>query len=85
MESAIAIRVGEPIAAGLEIFGIAVIAFAFLHATGRGFLHIGQKRKDAYERLRNYVIDGAGVSCRSGHHQDGNNTYQGRTAVCWLC
>lgn len=45
----------EYIARALEIIGVAVIALAFVHAMIRGALHFGQKREDAYERLRVYI------------------------------
>ena len=49
------IQVIESIAVGLEIFGVAVIGFAFLHAIVRGLLHFGQRKKDAFERLKIYI------------------------------
>jgi uncharacterized membrane protein len=45
----------EWIALSLEILGVAVIALAFAHAIVRAMLHFGQRRENAYERLRNYV------------------------------
>lgn len=49
------IQVIESIARGLEIFGVAVIGFAFLHATLRGLLHFGRRKEDAFERLKIYI------------------------------
>jgi uncharacterized membrane protein len=43
------------IALGLEIFGVAVIAIAFLYATVRSVLHFRQGKPDAYDRLKNYI------------------------------
>jgi uncharacterized membrane protein len=34
---------------------VAVITFAFAHALIRSLLHFGQKREDAYERLKVYI------------------------------
>jgi uncharacterized membrane protein len=45
----------EFIARALEIIGVAVIALAFAHAIVRGVLHVGQRREDAYERLKRYI------------------------------
>ena len=40
---------------GLEIAAVALIAVAFAHAFVRAALHFGQKRVDAYDRLRGYL------------------------------
>ena len=45
----------ESIARGLEVFGVVVVAFAFLHATLRGLVHLSQKKTDAYQRLKIYI------------------------------
>jgi uncharacterized membrane protein len=45
----------EFIARVLEVLGVAVIALAFAHAMLRGILHFGQRREDAYERLKRYL------------------------------
>ena len=45
----------ELIARALELVGVAAIALAFGYALLRGLLHLGQKRADAYERVRVYV------------------------------
>lgn len=50
-----AMQIVEAIARGLEFIGVAVIALAFLHALMRGVLHFGQRRPDAYERLKVYI------------------------------
>jgi len=39
----------------LEVIGVAVIVVAFLHALLRGLRHFGQKREDAYDRLKVYM------------------------------
>ncbi len=43
------------IARALEVIGIAVIAGAFVYAMGRACRHLGQKREDAYERLKVFI------------------------------
>ena len=45
----------EFIAMGIEIMGVAVIAFAFVHAALRSLLHFWRKKADAYERLKIYI------------------------------
>ena len=55
MEPAGILKSIDYIAMGIEIMGVAVIAFAFIHALLRGLMHFGQKIPDAYERLKVYV------------------------------
>ena len=55
MESNGMLGIIEKTAQVLEIMGVAVIAFCFLHAVVRSVLHFKQRRKDAYERLRVYI------------------------------
>ena len=43
------------IARALEVIGVAVIALAFAYALCRAFRHLGQKRADAYERLKVFI------------------------------
>ena len=45
----------EMIARALELVGVAAIALAFGYAMLRGLLHMGQKREDAYERVKVYI------------------------------
>lgn len=45
----------EFIARALEIIGVAVIAMAFVYAMIRSLRHLGQKREDAYERLKVFI------------------------------
>jgi uncharacterized membrane protein len=45
----------EYVARALESIGVAAIALAFAHAIIRSLVHFGQKRTDAYERLRVYL------------------------------
>ncbi len=45
----------ELIARGLEVIGVGTITLAFCHAMVRSFVHFGQKREDAYERLKVYI------------------------------
>jgi uncharacterized membrane protein len=55
MEHPGVIAVIEYVARALEIIGVAVIALAFAHAMIRGALHFGQRKADAYERLKVYI------------------------------
>jgi uncharacterized membrane protein len=55
MESGGVVQGIEVIARGLEIFGILVIVFSFLHAIIRCLLQFGRKITGAYERLRIYM------------------------------
>jgi uncharacterized membrane protein len=43
------------IALALETTGVAVVALAFPHAVLRAVLHFGQRREDAFERLKTYI------------------------------
>jgi len=45
----------EFISRALEVCGVAVIACAFAFAMVRAALHLGQKRAEAYERLKTYM------------------------------
>lgn len=45
----------EHVARALEVVGVVVIAMAFLHAMVRAAMHVGQKRGDAYDRLKVYI------------------------------
>lgn len=45
----------ELIAKSLEYLGVAVIAIAFAFATVRSLLHLGRKKKDAFERLKVFI------------------------------
>jgi len=45
----------EWIALAFEITGVAVVALAFLFAMLRAVGHLGQKRPDAFERLKTYL------------------------------
>lgn len=45
----------EAVTLGLELIGVAVIILAFLYATVRSIAHWGQKRADAYNRLRSFI------------------------------
>lgn len=55
MEPKAAIQGIEFIALGLEVSGVAVIAFAFLYAVLRGLVHVLQRRKDAFSHLKVFV------------------------------
>lgn len=55
METQWAVQGIETIAAALELFGVGVIALAFLHATIRSLLHFRQRRPNAYEHLKIYI------------------------------
>jgi uncharacterized membrane protein len=43
------------VARGVELAGVAVIALAYIHATIRGLVEFGQRRPDAFPRMRVYV------------------------------
>ena len=45
----------EVVARGMELVGVGVVAMAFIHAMLRALRHFGQKREDAYERLKKYI------------------------------
>jgi uncharacterized membrane protein len=45
----------EVVARGMELVGVGVVAMAFVHAMVRAVRHFGQKREDAYERLKKYI------------------------------
>lgn len=45
----------EWVARGLEFIGVAVIALTFVQALARALLHLGQRRADAYGRLRVFL------------------------------
>lgn len=51
----IVIQTVEAIASALEVLGVVVIAFAFLHATLRGLVHFSQRKEDAFSRLKIYI------------------------------
>jgi uncharacterized membrane protein len=55
MECSASIQVVEAVARGLEFAGVAVIAFAFIHAVLRSLVHFGQKKEGAYGRLKRYM------------------------------
>jgi len=48
-------KVVEWVALALEITGVAAIALAFLYALLRAARHFGQKREDAFERLKCHI------------------------------
>ena len=45
----------EWVARALEVAGVAVIALAFAYALVRGLLHAGQRRTDAYDRVKKFI------------------------------
>ena len=55
MESLNMKQIIEIVAKVLEMMGVAVIAFAFLHATIRSILHFSKRKEDAFEQLRFYI------------------------------
>lgn len=55
MEPKAAIQSIELIAQGLEIFGVAVIAVAFLYAIIRSLVHIWKVSEDTYKRLKIFI------------------------------
>ena len=55
METSGVIQAIEWIAKGLEVFGVAVIAFAFVHAIFLGILRFSKKKEDWFENLKIYI------------------------------
>jgi uncharacterized membrane protein len=55
MESKAVIQGVEAIATGLEIFGVAVIAFAFFRAIISRILQFKQRNKDTHESIKIYI------------------------------
>jgi uncharacterized membrane protein len=55
MEPSGVMQIIELIAKGLDYLGVAVIALAFLYAIFRALVHFGQKKADAFERLKIYI------------------------------
>lgn len=58
MEPTGAMQIIESIARGLELIGVGVIAFAFVHAMVLAALHYARKRADAYDELKRYLGKG---------------------------
>ena len=55
MEHQAIVAVIEWVGGALEIVGVVVIALAFAHAIIRALIHFGQRRANAYERLKIYL------------------------------
>lgn len=55
MESNLVVQIIEYVALWLEVFGVAVIGLAFLYAIIFSILHFGQRKEDAFERLKIYI------------------------------
>jgi len=55
METSGVVQAIELIAKGLEVFGVAVIAFAFVHAIFLGILRFSKKKEDWFENLKIYI------------------------------
>ena len=55
METSGVVQAIELIAKGLEVFGVAVIAFAFVHAIFLGILRFSQKKENWFEKLKIYI------------------------------
>ena len=55
MEHQAIVTVIDWVAGALEIVGVAVIALAFAHAMVRALIHFGQRRVNAYERLKIFL------------------------------
>jgi uncharacterized membrane protein len=51
----IILKIIETVSTGIEFIGVAVIVLAFLYAIIRGIAHWGQKKGDAYDRLRVFI------------------------------
>jgi uncharacterized membrane protein len=48
-------KIVDSVARGVELGGVAVIGVAYIHATIRGLVEFGQRRPDAFQRMRVYV------------------------------
>ena len=55
MEPTGILKIVDYIATGIEIMGVAVIAFAFIHALLRGVMRFGKGRPDAFDSLKIYI------------------------------
>lgn len=55
MELNIIIKIVELVAQGLELFGVAVIGFAFLQGTVLALVHFVKKKIDTYKRFKIYL------------------------------
>jgi uncharacterized membrane protein len=54
-QGGVIIQVIETVSRGIEFIGVAVIVLAFLYAIVRGIAHWGQRKGDAYDRLRVFI------------------------------
>jgi uncharacterized membrane protein len=53
--SGIIVKIIETVSVGIEFIGVAVIVLAFVYAVVRSIAHWGQKKCDAYDRLRVFI------------------------------
>jgi uncharacterized membrane protein len=53
--SGVIVKIIETVSTGIEFIGVAVIVLAFLYALIRAIAHWGQKKNDAYDRLRIFI------------------------------
>jgi len=53
--SGIIVKIIETVSVGIEFIGVAVIVLAFVYAVVRSIAHWGQKKSDAYDRLRVFI------------------------------
>lgn len=54
-QSGLVVQIIEMVSRGIEFIGVAVIALAFLYSIIRSIAHWGQKKNDAYDRLRIFI------------------------------
>lgn len=53
--SGLIVQIIETVSRGIEFIGVAVIVLAFLYAIIRSIAHWGQKKGNAYDRLRVFI------------------------------
>ena len=53
--SGVIVQIIETVSRGIEFIGVAVIVLAFLYAIIRSIAHWGQKKGNAYDRLRVFI------------------------------
>jgi uncharacterized membrane protein len=54
-QGGVVVQIIETVSKGIELIGVAVIVLAFLYAIVRSIAHWGQKKGDAYDRLRVFI------------------------------
>ena len=54
-QSGVVVQIIEMVSMGIEFIGVAIIMLAFLYAMIRAITHWGQKKNNAYDRLRVFI------------------------------